>query len=78
MFMTSHLDQPHHTLVPTAYHGGNALAGMGEDLADAPSPTTAPTSPAPIALVSPKMTNLLLIGGIALVIFLVLRAQAKK
>lgn len=75
---SSHLDQPHHALLPTAYHGGTSLSGMGDDAAAAaPTPTTAPTTPAPITTVSNQTTNLLIIGGIALVLFLYLRSQQK-
>lgn len=78
MFMTSHLDQPHHAMAPAAYHGGNALSGLGEDAAPAapdPTSTTAPTSPAPISLISPQYTNILIVGGIAIVLFLYLRSK---
>lgn len=74
MFLSSHLDQEHHALAPAPYNGGNALSGLGDDAM--PTPTTvAPTAPAPVSTISPQFTNILIVGGVALVLFLYLRSH---
>jgi hypothetical protein len=73
----SHLNQAHHADQLSGLARTDRLAGFGDDVEtpSSTSPSVNPTSPAPVSVVSPQVINLLVIGGVALCLFLYLRSQ---
>ncbi len=76
----SHLTYPHvasdaHTIALSDDGSGSALPGMGEIGADAPA---VPQIPAPLSDGGDLLKRMMVIGGIALVVFLILKQLNKK
>ncbi len=69
MFHQSHLDQHHHASTE------QLAGGVGADVAQQ---TVAPSVPAPMPTGSDLLKKALVVGGIALIVFFVLRELAKR
>lgn len=73
----SHLTYPHvasdqHTIALSGDESGSAMPGMGEVGADVPQ------IPAPLTDSGDLLKRLMVIGGIAVVVFLILKQMNKK